>query len=253
MVFHQGERIWFWGCEVGAVSRSSLGLAKNLGWYVYCLLSGGSGGHCPDYFGQEEIRSNNSTRAFLGGGNGCFPTLGPAIVVLVCGVAIMKSMSVKMRGFTLMELLVVVAVMLILAVLGFSSYIFSIKKSHDVVRKSDLAAIAKGLETFANDFIVYPDDDGAGKIKACGSDVAPTACDWGDSMKISIGGNDQIYMVRIPKDPASNQSYYYKKTDDGFNLYAGLENISDPSYADVGISCGDDVNCNYTLTQAGVK
>lgn len=176
-------------------------------------------------------------------------------MVLVYGVAIMKSMSAKIRGFTLMELLVVVAVMLILAVLGFSSYIFSIKKSHDVVRKSDLAAIAKGLEAFANDFTVYPDDDGAGKIKACGADTALTACVWGDdAMKVSIGGKDQTYMVKIPKDPAGNQSYYYEKTDSGFNLYTALENTSDPNYSVTAISCGDDdVNCNYTLTQAGVQ
>ncbi len=175
------------------------------------------------------------------------------MVVLVHGVAIMKLMLGKNRGFTLMELLVVVAVMMILAVLGLSSYLFSIKKSHDVVRKSDLAAIAKGLEAFANDFTVYPDDDGAGKIKACGIDTALAACVWGDeAMKVSIRGEDQIYMVKIPKDPVSGQYYYYTKTTDGFDLYAGLENTSDLSYADAGISCGA-VNCSYTLTQAGVK
>ncbi|MBI2310637.1 prepilin-type N-terminal cleavage/methylation domain-containing protein [Candidatus Collierbacteria bacterium] len=163
-------------------------------------------------------------------------------------------MLVKNRGFTLMELLVVVAVMMILAVLGLSGYLFSIKKSHDVVRKSDLAAIAKGLEAFANDFTVYPDDDGAGKIKACGIDSALTACVWGgEAMKVTIGGKDQTYMVKIPKDPVTGQYYYYTKTTDGFELYAGLENTSDPSFKDMGFLCGDVINCSYTLTQAGVK
>jgi prepilin-type N-terminal cleavage/methylation domain-containing protein len=166
----------------------------------------------------------------------------------------MKSMVIKSRGFTLMELMIVVAIIMILAAVGFSNYIFSLKKSHDAARKSDLATIAKGLEAFANDFTVYPDDDGSGKIKACGADTALTACVWGDdAMKVLIGGNYQTYLSKIPKDPVDGQYYYYIKTTDGFELYAGLENISDPSYSETAVSCGGDVNCNYTLTQGGVK
>ncbi len=252
LVFHQGERVWFRRCKTGAIIGPSLGLAEDLGGYVYCFYDGGSGGGGFVGTWKKEVWANHSTRTVSGLGNGGFSTLGPAVVVLVHGVAIMKLMLGKNRGFTLMELLVVVAVMMILAVLGLSSYLFSIKKSHDVVRKSDLAAIAKGLEAFANDFTVYPDDDGAGKIKACDSGAGLVACSWGDPMTARPNGTAQTYLIKIPKDPVSGQYYYYIKTTDGFKLYAGLENISDPSYADAGISCGA-VNCSYTLTQAGVQ
>lgn len=164
----------------------------------------------------------------------------------------MKSMAIKNRGFTLMELMVVVGIIMILAAVGFSNYIFSLKKSHDAARKSDLSTIAKGLEAFANDFTDYPDDDDAGNIKACGFDSALTACSWGDPMEVTIGTNAVKYLAKIPKDPIDGQYYYYIKTAEGYNLYAGLENISDPSYKLTGLDCGD-LKCSYTLTQAGVQ
>lgn len=39
----------------------------------------------------------------------------------------------KKGGFTLVELTIVVAIMLILASVGLSNYLFSLKKSHDAV------------------------------------------------------------------------------------------------------------------------
>jgi len=173
-------------------------------------------------------------------------------VVLVLWVVIMKLMVIKSRGFTLMELMIVVAIIMILAAVGFSNYIFSLKKSHDAARKSDLATIAKGLEAFANDFTDYPDDDDAGGIKACDSGSGLVACSWGDPMTAKPNGTAQTYLSKIPKDPVDGQYYYYIKTTDGFELYAGLENISDPSYELTGVSCGD-LQCSYTLTQGGVK
>ena len=174
-------------------------------------------------------------------------------MVLVLWVVIMKLMVIKSRGFTLMELMIVVAIIMILAAVGFSNYIFSLKKSHDAARKSDLAAVAKGLEAFANDFTDYPDDDDAGGIKACDSGSGLVACSWGDPMTAKPNGTAQTYLSKIPKDPVDGQYYYYIKTTDGFELYAGLENTSDPNYSEVEVSCGTNINCSYTLTQAGVK
>lgn len=164
----------------------------------------------------------------------------------------MKLMAIKNRGFTLMELMIVVGIITILAAVGFSNYIFSLKKSHDAARKSDLSTIAKSLEVFANDFTDYPDDDNAGNIIACGTDAALTACSWGDPMEVTIGGSAQTYLSKIPKDPIDGQYYYYIKTAEGYDLYAGLENISDPSYKLTGLPCGD-LECSYTLTQAGTR
>lgn len=181
-------------------------------------------------------------------------------MVLVPRVVIMKSMSGKNRGFTLMELLIVVAIMLILATVGLTNYIFSLKKSHDVARKSDLATIAKGLEAFANDWGDYPEAaaDVSGKIRACGDPAAVgglSDCEWGGEMTAKFNSVNQTYLVKIPQDPASNQTYFYEKTTGAYKLYAALENMSDPYYHSTGISvlCGTGVTCNYQVSQAGVQ
>lgn len=181
-------------------------------------------------------------------------------MVLVLGLGIMNLMPKKSGGFTLMELLIVVAIMLILATVGFSNFIFSLKKSHDAKRKADLSTIARGLESFANDWGDYPGDDGAGKMMACDySNTVLTACDFGDTMAAFFPPTAQAanrklvtYLANIPDDPISGQTYYFDKTSTGYNLYAALENTADPSYEEVALSCGD-VNCNYTLSQSGVQ
>lgn len=158
-----------------------------------------------------------------------------------------------------MELLVVVAILLILATVGFSNFIFSIKKSHDAQRKSDLSTIAKGLEAFANDFGGYPDDDGNGGMVACDyNGTGLTVCNAGSPLAAYVGtfpnGAVATYLSTIPSDPVSTQLYYYDKTTTGFNLYAALENTSDPSYkSGLSVSCGTGVTCNYQLTESGVN
>src|SRR3989344_1934965 len=123
-------------------------------------------------------------------------------------------------GFTLVEMLVVVAILLILSTAGLSNFIFSIVKSHDTQRKQDLATIVKGIEAFVNDFGSYPDcdDDNSGLV----------ACNFGGSMKAYFGGTAQTYLSRLPADPVPGQVYFYEKTASGFNLYASLENANDP-------------------------
>jgi len=161
----------------------------------------------------------------------------------------------RRSGFTLIELLITVAVMLILAVVGMSNYVFSIKKSHDSVRKSDLATIAKGLEAFASDWGYYPPDDGGGKMVACQLGAgALYACDWGSPFAANFNGSVQTYLAKMPKDPVKTQTYYYKydSLTGKYNLYAGLENTADPSYKATAYDCGNVV-CSYTLTESGLQ
>lgn len=163
------------------------------------------------------------------------------------------------RGFTLMELLIVVAIMLILATVGFSNFVFSIKKAHDAERKSDLSTIAKGLEAFANDFGSYPGSNGFGQIVGCAYGAGPLeACDWGDPFAAYLGvapdGGVQTYLATLPTDPVPQQIYFYQETSTGYNLYAALENTSDPSYqSGLTVECGAGVTCNYLITESGVN
>ncbi len=173
----------------------------------------------------------------------------------------MKLMPRNSHGFTLMELLIVVAIMLVLATVGFSNFIFSLKKSHDAQRKSDLSTIARGLEAFANDWGDYPDSNVSGQIEACDyNNAGLDFCDSGDIMAAffpptAAAGNRALvtYLAKIPYDPVSGQTYFYERTSTGYNLYAALENTADPYYkSSLVVSCGD-VTCNYQVSQGGVQ
>lgn len=162
----------------------------------------------------------------------------------------------RQNGFTLIELLMAVGIMLILSGVGLTSFTFSIKKSHDAGRKSDLATIQRGLEAFAADWSDYPADDEGGKMKACdyNNSGVLSICAWGSPMAAYFKGSLVTYLVKLPADSTSAQAYYYQKTATGYDLFAALENTLDP-YFKSGLtqSCGSGVTCNYQVSQAGVQ
>ncbi len=164
--------------------------------------------------------------------------------------------SRRSRGFTLMELLVVIAVMGVLITVGISSYTSTQRKSRDVRRKNDMRQIASALELYYNDKGRYPNDDGAGKIKGCDA-LDNVVCAWGSLMKDK---NGTIYMVTLPGDPASGGQYYYDAyggQGKGYQLYARLENSQDIDlkrevgsgnvYYYLGTQCAGTKKCNYGI------
>jgi len=62
----------------------------------------------------------------------------------------------KNFGFTLMELLIVIAILGLLATIGLGSFRTSQMKGRDAQRKSDLSQIQKALEMYYNDYSGYP-------------------------------------------------------------------------------------------------
>ncbi len=160
------------------------------------------------------------------------------------------------KGFTLMEMIIVVGIILILTGIGFSNYIFSIAKSRDTRRKSDLATISKAIQAFANDFGSYPLAS-SGQMIACDyNNQGLIACDWGQPMAAFINNRTVTYLGETPADPDGDQNYYYEASADGgsFSLFAALENDQDPSYrTDLTQACGTGVTCNYQVTDSGVS
>jgi type II secretion system protein G len=150
---------------------------------------------------------------------------------------IMKPFSHK--GFTLLEILIVLAILGILATLLMANYFTSLKKGRDLKRKHDLDQVKMALKLFYSDEQRYPDDNGGGRInEACSS----LPCTWGSSL---FGTTANPYMRQLPRDPSGPTSgYYYRQTENGdnFELHACLEYIADQSGSDdcSSLTCATD-------------
>lgn len=158
------------------------------------------------------------------------------------------------NGFTMVEILIVIAVMGILSVIGMDNFIFSQKKARDASRKSDLANIAKALELYYNDFSRYPLGQN-GAIMGCGTGGV-MQCSWNGSTAFS--SDRAVYMQKLTKDIEITKRYYYISDGKTFGLYAMLENQLDSAYHTGGITGTNclvtgTALCNYYLSQGGVE
>lgn len=137
----------------------------------------------------------------------------------------------KSKGFTLLELLIVIAIIGILAVLGFSNYMNALKSGKDARRKVDLQTIQKALETYYQDNQVFPLPDAGSAVPTSGNSFChPDGCDV------------ETYLEKLPKDP-SGGNYVYVSTDQtSYQLYSCIENVNDNGpgvkQGGYGISCG---------------
>jgi type II secretion system protein G len=163
------------------------------------------------------------------------------------------------KGFTLIELMVVMVIMAILVVAGVSSFISSQKKSRDTKKKNDLRQMVLALETYYSDHGQYPASDAEGRILGCaptGTDV----CEWGEIFQSEDGGS--VYMVNLPVESNERKKYLYVSSGTAFQMYATLENTLDadiPKDQDdqarvfTDIDCGNEataVYCNYGVSSA---
>ncbi len=135
-----------------------------------------------------------------------------------------------LRGFTLIELIVVITIIGILSTLGIGSYLAVKGKARDALRKSDLGPqLRSALELYRSDQGTYP----ASPLPACGSPLA-------------AGGS--TYIQKIPCDPKSKAAYFYSTTGTTYKLVACLENITDPQKDLPNIApCNGTTDWSYTL------
>lgn len=125
------------------------------------------------------------------------------------------------KGFTLIELIVVMAIVSILASLLVVNFSDVNKKGRDSKRKSDVQAMRTALELYRADEGSYP----------CGSPALPQTS---GGAFVSPSDGTFEYMKKVPKDPRSDGDYYYEGEDaDGnlvcstYILIACLENKND--------------------------
>ncbi len=124
----------------------------------------------------------------------------------------------KSRGFTLVELLTVIAIIVFLSAVILASLASAGTKGRDAKRISELQGVAAALEMYYQDNNTYP-------TASCTSDPSTTC--WAQLLPTT-------YITIMPQDPsfidngtsAGNQSLMYSYYSDGQNfiLAARLEN-----------------------------
>ena len=143
------------------------------------------------------------------------------------------------KGFTLLELLVVVAVIGMLAALSLPNFMAARERARDSQKKSDLVQIQKSLELYRQDQALpaYP-----AALPAVG-----TCWSSGGSGTPCPAGN--VYMNKIPGTAANPYYYSYVAATLSYTLQACLENSADPS----GLACLGGYACTsnkcYIVTQ----
>lgn len=148
------------------------------------------------------------------------------------------------RGFTLIEILVVISILAGFVTMLVPNFMAARIKSRDSKRKSDLRQIQKALEMYRQDQDpqIYP----AALPAACSS--------WKNPTDSSI-----VYMSTVPGDPMTScpgqASYYYvRNTDDSmrYDIYACLEDKADSekkSCPATGFTCATGQSYCYKLSE----
>ena len=121
-------------------------------------------------------------------------------------------------GFTIIELLVVLAIISLMTALGFALFSEARAKSRDVKREKDIKTLQDALSIYVTNANTYPTTDSNG-VYMTGSDAVSAAL-------ISAGA-----MQAVPLDPQNLNDFRYKYTStDGFTytLTYSLETNSIP-------------------------
>jgi prepilin-type N-terminal cleavage/methylation domain-containing protein len=142
----------------------------------------------------------------------------------------MKRSLSSRRGFTLTEVLIVVAVLAVLFIILLLNFNSHQGRARDAGRKTDLEKIKIAFEEYYNDHGCYPPSD---ILNNCN------------------GQELQPYLDRIPCDPFTKEPYVYVPLEDneckGYRVLAHLENTEDPAIGQSGCesSCGCGFGAEY--------
>jgi len=120
-------------------------------------------------------------------------------------------MRKKLAGFTLVELLVVMAIIAILTIVTVSQFQTAREKANDVSRKGDLNSISKSLLMYYTDYGVFPP---ASNVNG-GTINLNADSGWGGTLQDETTNPPYVYMKKLPKENKAGWSpYCYKVSAD---------------------------------------
>ncbi|NOR71033.1 MAG: prepilin-type N-terminal cleavage/methylation domain-containing protein [Methylomarinum sp.] len=138
---------------------------------------------------------------------------------------------IEEKGFTLIELMIVVAIIGVLAGIAYPSYQDSVLKSRRRDAEGVLLGFANAMERYYTETNSYCDAGGTGGASSCGTSTKDTGSPSIFSIKSPLDGSDKYYDLTI--SAVSDNSYTIRATP-----FGGQSNDS----------CG-----NLELTHTGVK
>ena len=115
----------------------------------------------------------------------------------------------RRRGFTLVELLVVIVVLAVLAAIVLPKFMDSSARSKESALKSDLKLLRNAVATFQTDTGKYPSTLGA---LAATSAPAQGLSSAGVATDITAGDWHGPYVQSVPNDPVSGAALTYGTT-----------------------------------------
>jgi general secretion pathway protein G len=107
--------------------------------------------------------------------------------------------KVPQRGFTLIELMVVISIMGILMAAGIVMFTNAQKKSRDAKRRADVDALAKAIEQY------YQNN---GNYFRASAGANSTSANWTGTWQTTLGG--YFPSGKLPLDPINDSTYNYE-------------------------------------------
>lgn len=158
-----------------------------------------------------------------------------------------------MKPFTQHETKTILIVFVALFLVSGINMVASLRRGRDSIRKNDISAVQKSLDTYLNKYKIYPLSNESGQIVGCfdtspeideltGHALNPVPCQWGES--------DFESENAMPRDPKYKNGVSYKYVSDGrsYTFYMALEGRGEAEYSTVTfnkyLQCGTEI-CNY--------
>lgn len=159
----------------------------------------------------------------------------------------------KKNGFTLLELIVVMAIIGILSTMMIGNFVTSQMRARDAKRKNDITQLQRALEQYMNDHGTYPlstDNDVSGQIIGCGVDpLVPAACTWGQEFSLGLSPKS-TYMIKLPVDNRTGVTYHYRSNGTKYQIYTRLENVQDKDFLEYDfVKCGTPY-CSFGISSS---
>lgn len=159
----------------------------------------------------------------------------------------------KKRGFTLIEILVVIAIIASIIAIAIPNYLSARQRALDIKTKSEMAELKSAMRLYYNDFNSYPLSANPGKMLGCGADGKTLCpCTAGGSDFATGAACDNLYMKQIPSGLGSSILYNQypappNASPDDFCLRAVLNNQSDPDIAASQTRCAKSCGANCSI------